>query len=512
MSKKSTDAQNVNGINTSEQTKETDKGGGFKLNVKRTTYIGMAFFTIMMLWQVYNTYCPLFLNDFFVSKLGGTASDHAYLVGIIMAMDNIFALFMLPLFGALSDKTKSKLGKRMPYIMIGVIMAVIIFPLIPVLFIYDQMIWMIVTMALILLAMNVYRSPAVALMPDITPKPLRSKANAIINVIGYVGAIFAGVLAMVFQAKNGVDGRLIYNADTIWVPFALTAFFMILALVILLLKIRENKLALELKDDMERGEKVADTAEIIEEDKPLTGINKRNMIVLLISIFLWFFAFNAIETFGSTFGVQVLEQSSGWWGIAVIVMTICSLIGFFPGAFLADKIGRRNTVIIGLGIMLLALAIAMFTLPSWAYFPLVGIAGVGWAWVNVNSYPMVVEMASKKNIGKLTGWYYAASMLAQSITPICMGFLFGVLGYQFMFPYATIFTVIALAVFLFYIPSKKTDDMIVGKVGFLENKAKLANDSEEKLIHLTPEVIARQEKLKNKPKRKRKTKKDSEIK
>ncbi len=212
---------------------------------------------------------------------------------------------------------------------------------------------------------------------------------------------------------------------------------------------------------MELGEKLAETSEQIAEDKPLNKHDKRNLVVLLIAIFLWFFAFNAIETFGSTYGVKVLGQSSSWWGTAVIVMTICSLLGFFPGAFLADKIGRRNTVLTGLVIMAVSLTIAsimaftMGTALTWLYYILIGIAGVGWAWINVNSYPMVVEMASKRNIGKLTGGYYAASMLAQSITPILIGFLFGVLGYKFLFPYAVIFTVVSLGVFLFYRPQKQ---------------------------------------------------------
>lgn len=451
------DAQNNN--NSAEQVQNTPK---LKLNHKRTIYIGMAFFTIMMLWQVYNTYCPLFLSDFFVNKLNlydGNAERCSYLVGIIMAMDNVFALFMIPLFGMWSDRTKTRLGKRMPFIIVGVIASVILFPLIPVAFINGNVAWMIALMALILLFMNVYRNPAVSLMPDITPKPLRSKANAIINVIGYVGAIFAGLLAMIFTAKD-VGGVLQYNENTIWIPFALTAVLMIVALVVLLIKIKENKLAAEMKDQMELGEKMAETSEQIADDKPLGKLEKRNLVVLLIAIFLWFFAFNAIETFGSTYGLKVLEQSSSWWGSAVIVMTICSLVGFFPGAWLADKIGRRNTILVGLGIMVVMLGIASimaFTLGTslaWLYYILIGFAGVGWAWINVNSYPMVVEMASKKNIGKLTGWYYAASMLAQSITPIFIGFLFGVLGYKFLFPYAVIFSGVALLVFLFYRPQK----------------------------------------------------------
>lgn len=438
-----------------------------KLNYKRTFYIGMAFFTIMMLWQVYNTYCPLFLSDIFVSILGGESSDHSYLIGIIMAMDNILALFMLPLFGKLSDRTNTRLGKRMPYIIAGVVSAVLLFPLIPVLFIFNKYVWMIVVMALILVAMNLYRSPAVSLMPDITPKPLRSKANAIINVVGYLGAIFAGALAIFFPAHTGNDGRLIFDANTIWIPFVITAVLMVVALVILILKIRENKLAAELADDLAEGEKQAETENPIADDKPLSKGDKRNLIILLLSIFLWFFAFNAIETFGSLFGTERLGMSTSWWGTAVIIMTVCSLVGFFPGAWISDKLGRKWTITLGLGMMLVSLIIACFVVNPWVLYVLIAVAGIGWAWVNVNSYPMVVEMASKKNVGRLTGWYYAASMLAQSITPICVGFFFKALGYEWLFPYAAIFTAVALVVFLLYKnphhnkPATEDDEVVV---------------------------------------------------
>ena len=430
-----------------------------KLNYKRTFYIGMAFFTILMLWQVYNTYCPLFLSDYFVRTFGGTTADHSYLVGIIMAMDNILALFMLPLFGKWSDRTKSRLGKRMPFIIVGVAVAVIVFPLIPILFIYNKYIWMIVMMAIILLAMNVYRSPAVSLMPDITPKPLRSKANAIINLVGYLGAIFAGALAIVVPAKTNEQDLLQYDPNTIWIPFVATAVLMIVALVILLVKIKENKLAKELAPEMEEGEKLAEAESSLADDKLLTRLDKRNLIILLLSIFLWFFAFNAIETFGSLFSSEQLGLGTSWWGTAVIVMTICSLVGFVPGGYIADKLGRKWTIVLGLGLMIVALIIASFVMIPWLLYILIGIAGIGWAWINVNSYPMVVEMASKKNVGRLTGWYYAASMLAQSLTPICVGFFFKALGYGWLFPYAAIFTAIALIVFLFYKkPVHKTEN------------------------------------------------------
>lgn len=436
-----------------------EKEKKLKLNLSRTFYIGLAFFTILMLWQVYNTYCPLFLTDFFVRQFGGTATDHSYLVGIIMAMDNVLALFMLPLFGKWSDKTKTKLGKRMPFIITGVCLVVVLFPLIPILFIYNKMVWMIVVMALILLAMNIYRSPAVALMPDITPKPLRSKANAIINFVGYLGAIFAGALAIFFPAKQDVNtGLLSFDANLIWIPFVATAVLMVVALVILILKIKENKLAVELAEEMAEGERQSETEQQIVEDRPLTKHDKSNLIVLLLSIFLWFFAFNSIETFGSLFGTSYLGLGTGWWGTAVIIMTICSLISFIPGGYIAEKIGRRNTVILGLSLMIISLLVACFVKISWVLYILIAIAGIGWAWVNVNSYPMVVEMASNKNIGRITGWYYASSMLAQSITPICVGFFFKALGFGWLFPYATIFTFVALIVFMFYKTPKKNND------------------------------------------------------
>ncbi len=443
----------------------------FKLNVKRTIYIGLAFFTIMMLWQIYNTYCPLFLSDYFVKTFGGVPEDHSYLVGIIMAMDNILALFMLPLFGRLSDNTKSRLGKRMPYIIAGIVASVILFPLIAVLFIVNQYIWMIVVMAFLLLAMNIYRSPSVSLMPDITPKPLRSKANAIINLLGYIGGMFAGLLAILFPAEweNGV---LMYNTNTIWIPFVATAVLMIVALVILLVKIKENKILAETKAEMEAGEAFSETETPLAEHRPLTKLDKRNLIILLGSIFLWFFAFNAIETFGSTYGAQYLGQDTGWWGMAVIVLTVASLIGFIPGSFIADKLGRKWTIVLGLSMLLVAVFIACFVTNIWVLYVLIAIAGVGWAWVNVNSYPMVVEMADKQNVGRLTGWYYAASMLAQSITPICVGFFFKALGYQWLFPYVTIFTALALIVFMCY---KKPKHKLI------ENNTEKTNDVSENI-------------------------------
>lgn len=421
-----------------------------KLNNKRTLLIGFSFFTILMLWQVYNYYCPLFLKELFLENFG---KENNYLVGIIMAMDNILALFMLPLFGTLSDKTKTKLGKRMPYIIVGTILSLLAFPFIALLFIKNSLVGVIIMMALILISMNIYRAPSVALMPDVTPKPLRAKANAIINLVGYIGAIIGSVLTMIFTKKIEGGDRLVVGNYLIW-PFIITSVFMLVALIVLVLKIRENKIVAEMQEEMELGEKLSETNEEILDDKPLGKKDKFNLWVLIFSVFLWYFAFNAVETFGSTYALEVLNTKN--WGIATSILAISSLITFMPSTILTKKVGRKNSIVIGLILMVLSLGIATF-IKSFGVvlIILMIIAGIGWAIINVNSYPMFVELSSSKNVGKFTGYYYAASQIAQSITPIAIGFVFDWIGIEAFFPYATIFMGIALIVFCLIKAPKK---------------------------------------------------------
>ena len=414
-----------------------------KLNTKRTTFIGLAFFTILMLWQVYNYYAPLFLEDLLIAKFGGNPEEYAYIIGAIMACDNLFGLFMLPIFGSLSDKTNTKYGKRMPFIFIGTILAAIIFPFIPVFYLNNSLVGVFIAMGLTLLVMNMYRNPAVALMPDITPKPLRSKANGIINLVGYLGAIFAGALPMVLGEPDTAKHAAI-------LPFILTSVLMIMALVTLVLKIKENKIAQEVKEDMEYGETLAETNEAISEDKKLSGKDKVDLYILIISTFFWFFGFNAIESFGSLYARNALVGGMSW-GTVVIVLTICSMISFIPASMLASKIGRKNTVLTGLILIVVAaLSCALFSKINIVFLLLIAVCGIGWAMINCNSYPMVVELADKNSIGKYTGYYYTSSMLAQTITPVFVGLLFYFVesGYKILFPYAAISMIVAAVIFI----------------------------------------------------------------
>lgn len=428
-----------------------------KLNYKNTFIIGLAFLGILMLWQVYNTYCPIILE--YLLKLNfGADKDYFYITGIIMAIDNVVALIVMPIFGNMSDRTKTKYGKRMPYIIIGSILSAIIFPFIAVAFIVNSLVGVIITMCLILVIMQGYRSPAVALMPDLTPKPLRSSANGIINLVGYFGAITAAGIGMVFSIK---DTTPIDEATSIAIyPFIITTVVMLVITVVLAFKINENKLLEEMQDDLKLGEEMSETLEIIEEDKPLSKQDKGNLWVLIISIFLWFMAFNSVETFNSLFCKDIFGNSSVH-GTFTIILTFSSVLAFALLSSLSRKIGRKFTITLGLILMIIGfLYVSVFTYTMdpniennsfiIVYISTV-LLGFGWALINVNSYPMMVEMASGKNIGKFTGYYYSASMLAQSITPILVGIIMtnSNIGLKALYVYACVFMVLALFTFTF---------------------------------------------------------------
>lgn len=408
-----------------------------KLNYKRTFYIGCAFFTIMLLWQVYNYMCPLFLEEMGISD--------SY-KGLIMAGDNIFALFMLPVFGSLSDKTKTKLGKRMPYIITGTILAAITFPFVAALGIKQNLVGMLIVMGLILFFMNIYRAPAVALMPDLTPKKYRSKANGIINLMGGIGGIFAYGTALLFGSKYPV------------IPFVVTSILMIVALVILVSTVKEAKILEEIDQDEEIKEELTNT-------EPLDKKQIKNLIFILCAVFFWFFAVNAIETFWGTYSWDIFfnnnPDNKTTSSIALLIFTASSIIFYLVGGIISTKIGRKKTILIGISSILVAFLIASF-FTSWHFIIFVGLfilAGFGWALINVNSYPMVVEYANGSNSGKFTGFYYTASQLAQTITPFIIGSIMDLIGRKFMFPYAVLFLFVSL-IFMLLVKQDKSQSTL----------------------------------------------------
>ena len=459
-----------------EEINNANEGRKLKLNYKRTAIIGFAFFGILLLWQVYDSWCPTFLTELFKTAFPHiqNAEEVQYLVGIIMALDNLAALIMLPIFGALSDKTKSPIGKRMPYILVGTFVCAVAFPFIPVFFHHNNIAGVISMMLIVVVFMMMYRNPAVSLMPDLTPKPLRSKANGIINIMGYIGGAFATVVGIFFVLSDylDIDGTGGWASHNIWVieiPFLMASVLMIASCLVLFFTIKENKIAKEVEADMKLGEEMSELKEKVVDDKPLTKANKVMLILILVAVFLWFMADNGIGTFMGNYTIYYLGAKSSSNMINTIVGGVGSVIGFAVGGIIAGKLGRKWTIIGGLSLTLIAYliwAIFNFTLDHFAQgsgeFPLFlyfiwFFKGFGMSLVHVNSYPMVVELCNSKKIGRYTGYYYAASMAAQTITPIALGALMLIPNFTFsILPiYALICLAGALAVF-FFIKNVKT--------------------------------------------------------
>lgn len=435
---------------------QTESESTFKLNYKRTFIIGFAFFGILLLWQVYDSWCPTFLTELFKETLNvQKTEDVQYLVGIMMAIDNLAALIMLPIFGRLSDKTHTKLGKRMPYILIGTIVCAVAFPFIPVFFHMHSIAGTIVMMAIVVFFAMMYRNPAVSLMPDITPKPLRSKANGIINIMGYIGGACATLTGIAFVlskylVNESTNTSWADGTSNIWIieaPFLIASVLMLISAVVLMVFINENKIAEEVKDDLARGEKVAEVATSVEHDdeKPMSKENKIMLFLILGAEFLWFMADNGVGTFMANYTIYYLGCSSSSNMINVIVGGVGSILGFLLGGMLASKIGRKWTIFSGLGMTVLSYAVWLIltlTLPvdvthfgnnpfPYYLYIIFFVKGLGMSLVHVNSYPMVVELCSSKKVGQFTGFYYAASMAAQTITPIALGSLLGAEGFGF---------------------------------------------------------------------------------
>jgi maltose/moltooligosaccharide transporter len=424
-----------------------------KLNYRRTILVGFAFLSICAFWQMYNNVIPLILTDTF--HLNETYS------GIIMAADNVLALFLLPFFGGLSDKCTRKSGRRMPYITAGTLLAVVLMMLLPLLdnsYFFSPTGWkkalFIVVLGLLLVAMGTYRSPAVALMPDVTPKPLRSAGNAVINLMGALGGVLYLVVASVLYSARRTDGL----AHVDYVPlFGVVAGIMLLCLLILRCTIRERELCRiaqseELSAQGEPEEK--ESREHQKEQAALSQPVRRSLGFLLVSIALWFIGYNAVETWFTTYADQVWGMSLGASSLCLTVATGGAIISYIPVGMIAERIGRKRSILFGVLLLAASFTAAfVYTLFYSRFSPglylLFVCVGVAWAFINVNSLPMVVEMCRGSEVGKFTGYYYTFSMAAQTVTPILAGFLLRNVCYEALFPYCAIFVGLSFVTMLF---------------------------------------------------------------
>ena len=497
-----------------------------KLNYWRTICVGFAFFLICAFWQAYDNIIPKILTDKFGMAQGWS--------GVIMALDNILALFMLPLFGAISDKCRSKHGKRTPFIVVGTIIAVVAFiglsfidnaqlnvlhsgadmtdKGVSVVYNYqgiadaelithdgekfilsekysedelinvleringddkeaakaaqnewdtyfvparqayaakktaDHKLILFAFMAVLLVtlvAMSTFRSPAVALMPDVTMKPLRSKANAVINLMGSFGGILVLALGMVFGTGKTQNSMMSYI-----VFFTVIAAIMIIALIAFLATVKEPKFVKEMEEESKRFG-INDSEESAEGSRKLSKGELASLILILASVALWFFGYNAVTSKYSVYAGKVLNLD---YNMTLIIAQAAAIISYLPVGIISSKIGRKKAILAGVIMLTTAFTVAAFLRagsPAMLMNAMFALAGIGWATINVNSFPMVVELAKGGTVGKYTGYYYTASMAAQVLTPILSGFLMDGFGMKILFPYAAIFVACAFVTMMF---------------------------------------------------------------
>ncbi len=407
-----------------------------KLNYKRTILVGFAFFLISAFWQAYDKTIPMLMDYKF--GMNQTMS------GVIMALDNVLAVFLLPIFGALSDKSKSIFGRRTPFIFIGTVLAIISFIFIPL--IGEKFLWLfIIVLLFTLVSMAFFRSPAVALMPDVTCKPLRSKGNAVINLMGTAGGLLVLVVGLII--KVGKD-----YMQNFFPYYLVVCGIMLIGLIIFLLTVKEKKWANEMLEDSKKY--FPDEKEESEETENIkTKLEKPQLISLLLilaSVALWYMGYNAITSKYSLYADNVLNQS---YDLTLMIAQGGAIIAYFPVGIIASKFGRRKTILVGVALLALSFFTATFmtsnSSPIFMYV-LFALAGIGWATINVNSFPMVVELAKAGDTGKYTGWYYTASMSAQVLTPILSGAIMDLFGNMSpLFPYASICVALAFVTMFF---------------------------------------------------------------
>lgn len=421
-----------------------------KLNYKRTVLIGLAFLTISAFWQMYDNVIPLILKNTF--GLGETVT------GFIMAADNVLALFLLPIFGAFSDKVKTPIGRRMPFILTGTALAFVFIMILPFADNTQNLILFVVGLFVLLICMGTYRSPAVALMPDLTPKPLRSKANAVINLMGAVGGVFTLIMIKLLVGKG--------DTPNYYPLFTAVGVLMVVGVIVLFLTIKENKLRKEVGVDSEaeQGETVSDEAKV---SGPLPKDVKKSLIFILMSVAFWFIAYNAVTTAFSRYATHVWGLEGGGYADCLMIATVAAIISYIPIGAISSKIGRKKTIQIGIILLgscfLVAALYPTYHVTMVIFFAIIGFA---WAAIGVNSYPMVVEMSKAGDVGKYTGLYYTFSMAAQVITPILSGALLEHVSYRTLFPYSVTFCVLA---FITMSQVKHGDSKPVPKKDILEN-------------------------------------------
>ena len=473
-------------------------GDVMKPDYKKTIFVGFAFFLISAFWQAYDAIVPLVLTNHF--GLVQWAS------GAVMSLDNVIAVFMLPIFGAISDKINSRYGKRTPFIFIGTVLAVLLFILLAIVdtaqvaniggtsipdayaaaeAIRDNayelidkgqraeglemlkqadklfeavraetfaitsenlglLIGFISVLLLLLISMATFRSPAVALMPDVTVKPLRSKGNAIINLMGTAGGIIVLVLGMVFATS-----KKLFSSYVGYVIAVVSV--MAVGLIVFLLTVKEKKWAREMEEDTAKyGLEAPVSAEDTASKRRLSRSERKSLVLILSSVALWYIGYNSIT---SKYSVYATNELGFDYNLTLIIAQVAAIISYIPVGILSSKIGRKKSILAGIVMLTTAFLLGNFITPNSPealMYPIFVLAGIGWASINVNSFPMVVELAKGGDVGKYTGYYYTASMAAQIVAPLLSGLLYTLFTMRLVFfAFGTVFVALSFATMFF---------------------------------------------------------------
>lgn len=401
-----------------------------KLNIKRTMLAGLAFMAISGFWAMYNSVTPLILEKTF--SLSATWN------GVVMAMDNVLAVFLLPIFGVWSDRTHTRLGKRMPFIIAGTILSILAMVLMPIADNTRNFVLFMTATGAVLLFMSFYRSPAVALMPDITPRQLRSKGNAVIMLMGTVGVIYSMIITKILVTSDPA-----VKPD--YLPLFIAMIVMMgISLVLMEIFVDENKWVKDArKNDIPDEDE--DKAEVAKGRK-LSKDKLKSLIFLLLSVAFWYMAYNGVETAISRYTMAEWGMGPTGYTTYMLIATVSAVLCYIPIGILSGKFGRKKIILFGVIGLSVAFFLCIFFKGGGLLLMLVfALIGISWGSINVNSFPMVVEIAADGDEGKYTGLYYMFSMVAQVLTPILSGFLIDkTTSYKVLFPYATIFSVLAI--------------------------------------------------------------------
>ncbi len=399
--------------------------------------LGFGFFGISVLWPLYNAYVPIFLKDFALSS---------FLIGIVMTIDNIFAIVMLPYIGTLSDQTRTRFGRRKPYILVGAPLGALFFLLIPLMRSAKSLFMMMVVIIVMNFSMALFRSPVIALMPDITPSKYRSQANGIINFMGGFGALLAYFA-----------GKPLYDANNAY-PFFIGAALMLFANLLVCLFIKEPEEYTQPQDSSKVIETVKKgNKELMSNLRDVLFSKEKSLLFMLLSILLWFIGFNALETFFTSYAKFHLSISESTGALVLGVFSLTFMLFSIPAGIIGSKIGRKKTISIGLLVLVLCLFLVVIVsifldgksilLPM--FFLLFAISGTGWALVNVNSLPMVVDMTKSEKVGGYTGLYYFFSMAANIFAPPLAGIFIDTLGYSSLMVFSIIFVILSFVTMRF---------------------------------------------------------------